>query len=879
MPSDPRPLLDALEALPLPAPPKGREERGPRGQDRFAWHLAPKGRSLHIDVLTCRDIPRGWHEVDRIPHGYLPALGDDDWDELGAGERTALEALRAWNRKPEGLPFPLLAALEGHTRLSWAAGPGYAGTRVALARELSVLQVEEIREGWRLSLAPRPGPEPVRLRLEGDRLLFTGFSPAHRALDALLGEGRTVVRDQGPRLARVLARLLPSLPLLTDLAPEPAPPEGRPDRRLHLWLKGGGERLDLRCCLPPAEGLPWQRPGEGPALAVAGDPQARRIWRRDRAFELQRVEQLRARLPASAKPLPDPLAWRLEGRETVAGFLAALRDLGPKVRLVGIPGLVPSLPRPPELSLRVQTTARGLAVRGTLDGEPLETLLPALRQASRFLALKDGRLLDLAGLLGLRQLAAWGQSHHGAVEVPAAARPILAGLGACALAPAPEAPPRGFRGDLRAYQLEGYRWMARLLDAGLGACLADDMGLGKTVQTAALLALRRDRGPALVVAPTSVAFNWRAELARFTPDLRVRLLSEGDRAETLTSAGPGDVLVASYGLLSQAGLQAVAWGTVVLDEAHAIKNAGTQRAQASRLLRAAGRVALTGTPVENHPGELASLLGWLLPELEDRFRNAADTETLKLLAAPFLLRRRKAEVLTELPPRTDVTVRIELDAAETAFHRSLLARCRAEALAGGTLHLLAALMKLRRACAHPALVDPDYPGPGAKLDLLLDRLGTLREEGHRSLVFSQFTDLLDLVQARLVAGGIPFCRLDGSMPARVRQRAVETFQAGEAGVFLLSLRAGGTGLNLTAADDVFHLDPWWNPAVEDQASDRAHRMGRTRPVTVHRLVAAGTVEERVLALHQAKRAMVENLLEGREQAVNLDRETLLGLLG
>jgi superfamily II DNA or RNA helicase len=866
-------LLDALEALPLPGPPPARVRSGDRGPDRFAWHLAPKGRSLHVDVLVCQEIPRGWRVVDRLPLRHLPAPGNPGWAELGPGEQAALEALRTWSRNPERPPFALLAALEGHTRLSWAEGPGYGGSRVALVRELSTLLVQEGPQGWHLSLSLRPDAQPVRWRLEGDRLLFTGFTPLHRQLDELLGEDRTVPREAGPRLAALLARLLPHLPLLTDLAPIPAPPEGRTDRSLGLWAKGGGERLDLRCFLAPAPGLPWQRPGAGPALAIAGDPQARRLWRRDRPFEGRRVEQVSALLPPTAKPLPEPFAWRIDGREPVATFLAALRELGNRVRLEGVPGLTPQFPFKPDVALAVRETAQGLEVRGTLDDRPLDTLLPALRQTARFLTLADGRILDLVDLLGLRQLAVWGRPGQGVVQVPAAARPILAGLGVCRFEPAPEAPPPGFRGELRPYQLEGFRWMARLLGAGLGACLADDMGLGKTVQTAALLAHRP--GPALVVAPTSVAANWKAELARFAPGLRVRVLGEGNR---LAGAAPGDVIVASYGQLSREELQTVPWDLVVLDEAHAIKNADTRRAQASRQLQARARLALTGTPVENHPEELVSLLGWLLPDLADRFQGAGDAETLKLLAAPFLLRRRKCEVLKELPPRTDLTVRVELDEVETAFHGALLERCRAEAEVGGTLHLLAALMKLRRACAHPALVDPAYQGPGAKVDLLLDRLATLREEGHRSLVFSQFTDLLDLVQARLDQIGISFCRLDGTMPAKIRQRAVTAFQAGATDVFLLSLRAGGTGLNLTAADDVFHLDPWWNPAVEDQASDRAHRMGRTGPVTVHRLVAAGTVEERVLALHERKRAMVENLLEGREQATQLDRGTLEALL-
>ncbi len=465
MPSDPCSLLDALEALVLPAPPKAQGDRGERGLDRFAWHLAPKGHApygpkglaLHVDVLACREIPRGWHEVDRIPHGYLPSPGDEDWAELGAGERAALEALRAWNRKPEGSFFPLLAALEGHTRLSWAQGPGYSGTRVALARELCVLLVQETPQGWTLRLSQRPGSESVRLRLEGDRLLFTGFTPVHRALDALLGEGQTVTRDQGSRLAKLLGRLLPSLPLLTDLDPDPLPSVSHPDRSLGLWLKGGGERLDLRCFLGVAPGLPWQQPGAGPTRAVAGDPLARTLRRRDLAFESRRVEQVRSHLPASAKPLPEPLAWRIEGRDHVAACLADLRDLGPKVRLEGIPGLLPRLPRRPELLLEARETRKGLDVRGTLDGKPLARLLLELRRTSRFLHLEDGGLLDLSGLLGLRQLAAWGAVSGEGLRLPSAARPVLAGLGVLQSEPGPETAPAGFQGALRPYQLEGFR--------------------------------------------------------------------------------------------------------------------------------------------------------------------------------------------------------------------------------------------------------------------------------------------------------------------------------------------------------------------------------------------------------------------------------------
>ena len=878
-------LLEALESLALPEPPRAAARRQQRGPDRFAWQLAPKRGGLEVDVRACSETPRGWREGERIPMHQLPRSGGPDWEALGWGERAALEALAAWNRNPVGLPFALLAALEGHTRLSWAQGLGYASSRVALARELAVLEVREVPGGWQLGLsAPEAGS--VRLRLEGDRLLFTGFNGLHRALADLLGAGRVLGRTQGPRLAKVLARLLPHLPLLTDLLPEPAPPEGRPQRSLLVWARGGGERLELRLRVRPGPALPLALPGAGPAFSIAGEPWARELWRRDLLFERGRADQVVALLPPSAKPQAEPLAWRLEGREIVAEVLAGLRDLGARIQLEGIPGLVPGLPEKlgeGDLVLSFRQGTRALEVQGTLKGRPLGSLLPALQKTQRFLEWEPGKVLDLAGLLGcgLKHLAAWGRGEGGAVQLPWLAAPVLRELGvAQGPATSPTGLPCGFKGTLRPYQLEGFQWLARLLAAGLGACLADDMGLGKTVQTAALLAHRAELGPALVVCPTSVAFNWGAELARFTPGLEVCHLGDGDRAGIFQGAGPGQVVLASYGLLlSEAeGLQSVAWATVVLDEAHAIKNPQTRRAQASRQLQAGARLALTGTPVENRPEELASLMGWLLPSAEERFA-AADPETLRLLAAPFLLRRRKSEVLTELPPRTDLTQRVELEAVEAAFHKELVDRCRQDALDGSVIHLLAVLMKMRRACAHPCLVDSAYQGPGAKLDLLLDRLETLREEGHRSLVFSQFTDLLDLVQARLVKSGITFRRLDGSMTAKARQRAVADFQAGAAEVFLLSLRAGGSGLNLTAADDVFHLDPWWNPAVEDQASDRAHRMGRTQPVTVHRLIAAGTVEERVLALHAEKRTMIANLLEGRAEAAPLDREVLERLLG
>ncbi|MCA9511289.1 MAG: DEAD/DEAH box helicase, partial [Myxococcales bacterium] len=455
----------------------------------------------------------------------------------------------------------------------------------------------------------------------------------------------------------------------------------------------------------------------------------------------------------------------------------------------------------------------------------------------------------------------------------------------------PAALPADLAAELRAYQRAGVDWLAFLRDAGLGALLADDMGLGKTLQTLCAL-----RGRALVVAPTSVLGNWRDEAARFRPGLRVALYHGPARA--LDPAA--DVTLTSYALLrlDADALAAVDWDAVVLDEAQQIKNPESQAAQAAFRLRAQQRVALTGTPVENRLEELWSLLHFLNPGLlggRADFRervarpvangDAEAASRLRERIAPFVLRRLKRDVARELPPRTDVVLRFALSDEERAVYDAVRAAGLAAALdalrAGGSLMpALEVLLRLRQAACDAALV----PGVGAppassKLELLVARLEEARDDDHRALVFSQWTSLLDRIAAALDAAGIPWVRLDGA--TRDRDAVVARFQAGEVPVMLVSLRAGGTGLNLTAADHVFLVDPWWNPAVEQQAADRAHRIGQTRPVVVHRLVAQDTVEERILALHESKRALALAALgEGGDDATaaGLTREDLLALL-
>jgi SNF2 family DNA or RNA helicase len=425
------------------------------------------------------------------------------------------------------------------------------------------------------------------------------------------------------------------------------------------------------------------------------------------------------------------------------------------------------------------------------------------------------------------------------------------------------------------------------------------MGLGKTPMTLALLIARAGLGPALVVTPLSVRANWFDEAQRFAPTLRMRRLDGADGVE-LEQLEAFDVLVCSYTVMALRveQLESVRWSTLVLDEAQAIKNATTQRALAARRLSADARVALTGTPVENHLGDLHGIMGFLNPGLlgsakhfEQRFgkpiQREGDTraaEQLRALIAPFVLRRRKSEVLRELPPRTEITLRIEPSTHEQAFSEALrrqaLARWRGNdsAQAGSAISILAEITRLRRAACHPQLIDPAADVGAAKLERLLELVHELREGAHRALVFSQFVDFLSIVRERLEADGFRCQYLDGSTSEPARKRAVSEFQAGQGDLFLISLKAGGFGLNLTAADYVIHLDPWWNPAVEAQASDRAHRIGQERPVTIYRLVNAASIEERVLALHERKQALAEELLRESGAATRLDPNALMALL-
>ncbi len=452
--------------------------------------------------------------------------------------------------------------------------------------------------------------------------------------------------------------------------------------------------------------------------------------------------------------------------------------------------------------------------------------------------------------------------------------------------------PRDLAADMRSYQREGFRWLSFLKQCGLGALLADDMGLGKTLQVMATFTTR-----CLVVCPTSVLNSWRDQLTSFRPGLRVSIYHGSRRdAETLSAS---DVVLTSYGVLRQdlSALTSQTWDTVVLDEAQMIRNSESQMAQAAFKLKAQFRVALSGTPIENRAQDLWSIFNFTHPGLlgeKTEFRAGAmgrgETygDSIRLKIRPFILRRLKEEVASELPPRTEAVLSCELTDPEREVYTSVLAATRKEILEKleessstiSVMNLLTALLRLRQACCHSALVGGARGGASAaesssKIELLLETLREVTSLGHRCLVFSQWTSFLDLVEPHLSASGLDFLRLDGTTANR--GEVIAQFQDPKGPpVFLLSLKAGGVGLNLTAADYVFILDPWWNPATEAQAADRAHRIGQTKPVMIYRLIAENTIEERVLELQAAKKQLAENLLEGSGEA--LKREELMELL-
>ena len=586
------------------------------------------------------------------------------------------------------------------------------------------------------------------------------------------------------------------------------------------------------------------------------------------------------------------------------------------------------------LKFDVRSGVDWFELHGDVDFEgvsvSLPTLLAAAKRGDTFVRLGDGTfgLLPQEWLSRSGRIAALGttEGDHIRFERPQAAlldawlaaEPAVSYDEAFSRARAelarfdgiaPVDPPSTFHGGLRDYQREALGWFDFLRRFGFGGCLADEMGLGKTVMVLAMLEARRlerqrtsaPPNPSLIVVPKSLVFNWHQEAARFAPELRVLDYTGGGRKGNTDAIAEHDVVLTTYGTLRKdvGELKELRFDYLILDEAQAIKNAATSSAKAARLLKGDHRLALSGTPVENHLGELWSLFDFLNPGLlgassilyrSGATGGSADSDELTMLARglrPFILRRTKEQVASELPSRTEQTLYCDLEPAQRAMYDELRDHYRAALLGkierGGMgrskLQILEALLRLRQAASHPGLVDPTRAdAASAKFDVLVPRLQELVEDGRKVLIFSQFTTLLALLRARLAEAGLSYEYLDGK--TRDREARVRHFQEDpNCPLFLISLKAGGLGLNLTAAEYVFLLDPWWNPAVEAQAIDRAHRIGQTRPVFAFRLIARGTVEEKVLELQATKRQLADAIVRAESSLIrDLKREDLELLL-
>ncbi len=696
--------------------------------------------------------------------------------------------------------------------------------------------------------------------------------------------------------------------------------------------RAGGAQMDHR-----ARGAPADHESDGLTAEVRFDYGGLRVAAADARRYL--VDRPKQRVVARDSGREDALADELlelgaregseDGRVEVA--LADFPDL--VFRLLESGWIVEAEGRRvrPAGAVRLQVSSGidWLELRGDArfeDGEegvlvPLPELLLAIRRKERLIRLGDGSIgiLPQEWLERYGPLARLGEAGDEAwrflpahailidalleaedeVEIDADFERLRARLRALDdLEPHPE--PEDFRGELRPYQRHGLAWLHALRYLGLGGCLADDMGLGKTVQVLALLASRAggDRDPSLVVVPRSLISNWLAEAERFAPGLRV-LAHHGPGRDPLRIS-EHDVAVTTYGTVRRdAGeLAELSFDLLVLDEAQAIKNVFSQTAKACRRLEARQRLALTGTPVENHLGELGSIFGFLNPGMLGRVpgfeellgRRRPEPEALASLGRvlrPFLLRRTKEAVLPELPAKTEHTLYCDLrprqkrlyDELRDHYRASLKQRIGEAGLGRSKIQVLEALLRLRQAACHPGLVDPARGHErSTKLDVLLRHLREVLAEGHKALVFSQFTRFLALLRRRLDRVGTAYEYLDGR--THDRQAPVERFQSDpDRRLFLISLKAGGFGLNLTAADYVFILDPWWNPAVEAQAIDRTHRIGQERPVFAYRLVARGTVEEKILELQDRKRRLADAILSPGEGLMRtLTEEDLRWLL-
>jgi superfamily II DNA or RNA helicase len=887
-----------------------------------------------------RDASGGWSKGRAVG---LKRLAEEagQIDYLTAQDLNAVAAIEAYKYYSQsGTRYELdtekaVTALIGHPLLFWIDAPG---ARVELLPGEPELLVKA--KAGEVTITMRPstvGAEDVCITRETpSRLRVVRLTAEHRRVGAIIGNGLVVPLAAEKQVLKAISAISSIVTVQSDIGSSDADiAQVTADPRLHVHLLPYQQGLRMQVLVRPLpDAGAYYPPGSGAESVIADLNGARVEAKRDLNAERDAERQLIGACLSLEYAENEHGEWLLGQPIPCLELLAELQELDTSKVLVAWPEgesfRVVKKVESKSMRLSIKRENDWFAAKGEvqIDEErivDLRSLLDMLRSSrGRFVELGDNQFMALSTELyrRLQELAAFGQATPDGVKVHPLASFALEELAQDAggvktdklwkehlkrlqstTTYMPELPST-LQAELRDYQLEGFQWLARLAHWGVGACLADDMGLGKTVQALALLLLRASDGPALVVAPTSVCMNWISEAARFAPTLRVKLFGDGDRGAMLDGAEAFDLVIVSYGLLQleAAKFAQVRWHSVVLDEAQAIKNNATKRSQAVMALQGDFKMAATGTPLENHLGELWNLFRFINPGLlgtaeqfnlrfagpiekaQDKRAELTARTRLRRLIQPFILRRTKAQVLSELPPRTEIVLPVDLTEQETALYESLRRDALAR-LAGleapqsqKAIEILAEMMKLRRACCNPNLVAPELKLTSSKLNVFAHLVDDLLENRHKVLVFSQFVDHLTLIRRHLDEKGIRYQYLDGSTPMAERKKRVDAFQAGDGDLFLISLKAGGVGINLTAADYVIHMDPWWNPAVEDQASDRAHRMGQLRPVTIYRLVARHTIEEGIVDLHKHKRDLADSLLEGTDMAARMSPGDMVKML-
>ena len=828
-----------------------------------------------------------------------------------------------------------MLALVGHPLVFWEDSTTTRVDIVAGEPELIVKKVSGERLTLEFSPKLKDGKDILLVKETPTKLKVIEITPEHQRIATILGKKN---RLEVPTAAseQVLAAISGVSPIVTvhsDIGGGvESATEVTANSQPHLHLLPAGEGLKAALlCRPFGDVGSYYRPGKGGSTVIAEIGGERLQTTRKMKEEKELAKNIIQACPILDRYNPQDGEWLIEDPEDCLYLLLELQELGDRVIIEWPEGeklRVTHQAGMNNFQMQIKRQNDWFAASGELKLDEdlvldMENLLLLLEKTpSRFIPLGDGQFIALTQQFRQRldELRSFGSKQGNALQFHPLTSMVLedaiADIGKVKadkhwkqqvrkikeMKDLQPQLPSTLQAELRDYQQEGFDWLARLAHWGVGACLADQMGLGKTLQALALILTHATQGATLIIAPTSVCLNWISEAQKFAPTLNPVQFNNSDRQNTLDNLQPFDLFVCSYGLLQQEEvaemLAKVEWQTIVLDEAQAIKNMATKRSQAAMKLQGKFKLLTTGTPIENHLGELWNLFRFINPGLLgsweqfnqrfavpiERNQDKPKNKQLKKLIQPFILRRTKTQVLEELPSRTEITLHVDMSPAEMAFYEALRQKAIAtlaesDAQAGAKhLQVLAEIMKLRRACCNSRLVMADSSLPSAKLELFGETLAELLENRHKALVFSQFVGHLHIIRDYLDQKKISYQYLDGSTPAKKRKVMVDKFQGGEGDVFLISLKAGGTGLNLTAADYVIHMDPWWNPAVEDQASDRAHRIGQQRPVTIYRLVTKGTIEEKIVQLHQHKRDLADSLLEGTEISGKMSTNALLRLM-